>query len=100
MRLDSPDEPSRSNRDRAAHRCSDFTGSANRLGTSVRIGRDRWFDRPALRAGVEYDGAGVSPTAGGSLTFARRYGACFILHLGEASGGTLTRFQMGEYVSF
>ena len=82
------------------YRCADFAGSANRIGTSVRLGRDRWFVRPALRAGVEYDGGDVSPTAGMSLTFGRRYGARFILHLGEASGGTLTLFQMGGYVSF
>ncbi len=32
---------------------------------SVRFGRERWFVRPALRAGVECDGGDVSPTAGG-----------------------------------
>ena len=82
------------------YRCADFAGSANRIGTSVRLGRDRWLVRPALRAGIEYDGGDVSPTAGASLTFGRRYGARFILHLGEASGGTLTLFQMGGYISF
>ncbi|MCZ0935356.1 MAG: hypothetical protein OXJ54_09265 [Gemmatimonadetes bacterium] len=82
------------------YRCADFAGSANRIGTSVRLGRDRWFVRPAVRAGIEYDGGDVSPTAGASLTFGRRYGARFILHLGEASGGTLTLFQMGGYISF
>ena len=50
------------------YRCADFAGSANRIGTSVRLGRERWFVRPALRAGVEYDGGDVSPTAGASLT--------------------------------
>ena len=54
----------------------------------------------AARAGVEYDGDDVSPTAGLSLTFGLRHGARFILHFGEASGGTLTLFQMGGYVSF
>ncbi len=82
------------------YRCADFGGSANRIGTSVRLGRERWFVRPALRAGVEYDGGDASPTAGASLTFGRRYGARLILHLGEASEGTLTLFQMGGYVSF
>ena len=33
--------------------CSDFAGSAYRFGTSVRLGRDRWFVRPTLRAGAE-----------------------------------------------
>ncbi len=41
----------------------------------------------------------VSPPTGASLTFGRRYGARFIFHLGEASGGTLTLFQMGGHVS-
>ena len=67
------------------YRCADFAGSANHIGTSVGLGRDRWFVRPALRAGIEYDGGDVSPTAGASLTFGRRYGARFVLHLGEAS---------------
>ena len=82
------------------YRCADFAGSANRIGTSVRLGRGRWFVRPAVRAGIEYDGGDVSPTAGASLTFGRRYGARLILHLGEASSGTLVLFQMGGYLSF
>jgi len=82
------------------YRCAGFAGSANRIGTSFRLGRDRWFVRPALRVGIEYDGGHVSPTAGASLTFGRRFGARFILHLGETSEGTLTLFQMGGYVSF
>ena len=82
------------------YRCADFAGSANRIGTSVRLGHAHWFVRPALRVGIEYDGGDVSPTAGASLTFGRRYGARFILHLGEASEGTLTLFQMGGYLSF
>ena len=40
------------------------------------------------------DGGEVSPTAGASPTFGRRYGARFILHLWKASDGTLTLFQM------
>ena len=46
-----------------------------------------------------YYGGEVSPTAGASLTFGRRYGARFILHLGEASDDTLALFQM-RYVPF
>ena len=47
--------------------------------------------------GIQYDGANyLEPTAGASLTFGRRYGARFILHV-EESG---PRFQMGGYVSF
>ena len=35
------------------YRCADLAGSANRVGTSVLLGRSRWFVRPALRAGIE-----------------------------------------------
>ena len=83
------------------YRCANLAGSANRIGASVLVGRSNWFVRPALRAGIEYDGGEVSPTAGASLTFGRRYGARFILHVGEASGGSaLVLFQMGGYISF
>ncbi len=82
------------------YRCADFAGSANRIGTSVRLGQARWFVRPALRAGIEYDGGSVSATAGASLTFGRRYGARLILQAGEISDGTLVLFQMGGYVTF
>ncbi len=83
------------------YRCADLAGSANRIGATVRLGHCRWLVRPALRAGLEYDGGTVSPTAGASLTFGRRYGARLILHVGEASGDTrLVLFQMGGYVSF
>ena len=83
------------------YRCADLAGSANRVGTSVLLGRSRWFVRPALRAGIEYDAGEVSPTAGASLTFGRRYGARFMVHLGNAAGGSsLVLFQMGGYVSF
>ena len=84
------------------YRCADRAGSANRIGASVLLGRSSWLVRPALRAGIEYDGGDdVWPTAGASLTFGRRYGARFILHVGDESGGTaLVRFQMGGYVSF
>ena len=83
------------------YRCTDLAGSANRVGTSVLLGRSRWLVRPALRAGIEYDGGDVSPTAGASLTLGRRYGARFMVHVGKGAGGTaLVLFQMGGYVSF
>ena len=81
------------------YRCVDFAGSANRIGASVRLGRSSWLVRPALRAGIEYDGGNVLPTAGASLTFGRRYGARFIFHVGDESSG-IVLFQMGGYVSF
>ena len=83
------------------YRCADLAGSANRIGASVRLGRSGWLVRPALRAGIEYDGGDVSPTAGASLTFGRRYGARFILHVEDGSGDTnIVLFQMGGYISF
>ena len=83
------------------YRCADLAGSANRIGASVRLGRSDWLVSPALRAGIEYDGGDVSPTAGASLTFGRRYGARFILHAGDGSGNTnIVLFQMGGYISF
>ncbi|MDE2794995.1 MAG: hypothetical protein OXL34_09275 [Gemmatimonadota bacterium] len=87
------------------YRCADNTGdvinhrlagSHNQIGASVLLGRSSWLVRPALRAGIQYDGGGdVDPTAGASLTFGRRWGARFILHLAESE-----RFQMGGYASF
>ena len=83
------------------YRCADFAGSANRIGASVRLGPSDWLVRPALRAGVEYDGRDTSPTAGLSLTFGRRYGARFMAQHGEVSGGKdILLFQMGAYFSF
>ena len=83
------------------YRCTDIAGSANRIGASALFGRSGWVVRPALRAGIEYDGGDVSPTAGASLTFGRRYGARFILHVGDGSDDTnIVLFQMGGYVSF
>ncbi len=83
------------------YRCADIAGSANRIGASVLIGRSGWLVRPALRAGIEYDGGDVSPTAGASLTFGRRYGARVILHVGDGSDDTnIVLFQMGGYISF
>ena len=83
------------------YRCAEVAGSANRVGVSVLLGHSHWLVRPAVRLGIEYDGGDISETAGASLTLGRRYGARFIVHLGEASGGaTLVLFQMGGYVSF
>lgn len=33
------------------YRCADFAGSANRIGTSVRLGRARWFVRRSSATG-------------------------------------------------
>ena len=83
------------------YRCADRAGSDNRIGASVLLGRSGWLVRPALRAGIVYGrGDYVGPTAGASLTFGRRYGARFILHVEESGGGAHVRFQMGGYVSF
>ena len=82
-------------------RCDDFVGAANRVGGSVLVGRTRWFVRPALRAGMEYDGGQVTRTMGASLTFGRRYGARLIVHVGDEVGGsTIVLFQMGGYIAF
>ena len=63
----------------------------------VLLGRSGWLVRPALRAGIQYDGSDyVESTAGASLTFGRRYEARFILHVDEPG----ERFQMGGYISF
>ena len=83
------------------YRCTDRAGSANRIGAAVLLGRSSWIVRPALRAGIEHRGGDdVWPTAGVSLTLGRRYGARSIFHVGDESGGTGLRFQMGGYVSF
>ena len=72
-------------------------GSRNHIGASVLLGRSSWLVRPRLRVGIHYDGSDyVEATAGASLTFGRRYGARFILHVDESD----ERFQMGGYVSF
>ena len=76
-------------------------GSDYRIGASVRLGRSSWLVRPALRAGIQYDGGDYfEPTAGASLTFGRRYGARFILNIEECGSTACARFQMGGYVSF
>jgi len=83
------------------YRCADLAGSANQVGTSVLLGRSRWLVRPALRAGIEYDGGDISPTAGASLTLGWRYGARFMVQVGNGSGGTtIVLFQVGGYMSF
>ncbi len=76
-------------------------GSDNRIGASVLLGRSSWLVRPALRAGIQYgSGNYVGPTAGASLTFGRRHGARFMLHVEECGSTACARFQMGGYVSF
>ena len=83
------------------YRCADRAGADNRIGASVLLGRSSWLVRPALRAGIVYgSGDYVGPTAGASLTFGRRYGARFILHVAECGSTACERFQMGGYVSF
>ena len=82
-------------------RCADRAGSANRFGASVLVGRSSWLVRPELRAGIQYESSDyVGPTAGASLTFGRRYGARFILHIEECGSTACERFQMGGYFSF
>ena len=83
------------------YRCVALAGSANRIGTSVLLGRQSWAVRPAVRAGIEYDGGDVSHTVGGSLTFGRRYGARFAVDRGVLpGGGTIVLLRMGGYISF
>jgi len=78
-----------------------WTGSHSQIGASVLLGRSSWLVRPALRAGIQYDGGDhVEPTAGASLTFGRRYGARFIVHLDECGSTVCERYQMGGYISF
>ena len=83
------------------YRCVDLARSANRLGASVLLGRSRWFVRPALRWGVEYDGGSVSQTSGASLTPGRRYGARFIFHVASFfQSAPIVLLQMGGCFSF
>ena len=83
------------------YRCVDLAGSANRLGASVLLGRSRWFVRPALRWGVEYDGGSVSQTSGASLTPGRRYGARFIFHVASFfQSAPIVLLQTGGCFSF
>lgn len=83
------------------YRCADLAGSANRVGAEFRLGAADFLVRPALRAGLEYDGGKVSSTAGASLTIGRRYGARLIFQVGEVAGDSrIVLFQMGGYISF
>jgi len=76
-------------------------GSDYRIGASILLGSSSWLVRPALAAGIQYDGGDYfEPTAGASLTFGRRYGARFILNIEECGSTACARFQMGGYVSF
>lgn len=81
------------------YRCQDFTGSANRVGVSVRLGPSDWTVRPELRSGLEYDGGDVSSTFGGSLVLGGRYGARLSV-LFNVSEDLLTLFQLGGYIRF
>ena len=83
------------------YRCIDLAGSASRLGSSLRLGRSHWTVRPALRAGIEYDGGDVSHTVGVSLTLGRRYGARILVERGVLQGGgSIVLVHMGGYISF
>ena len=77
-----------------------WVGSDYRFGASVLLGRSSWLIRPALRGGIEYQTNYVGVSGGASLTFGRRYGARFILHVEECGSSACERFQMGGYVSF
>lgn len=80
------------------YRCLDLAGTSSRLGVSVRVGPSDWLVRPALRAGVEYEGSRI---VGASLTLGRRYGARFIVDRQPVSDGTtLVLLQLGGYISF
>jgi len=75
-----------------------LAGSHNQFGISVLLGRSSWLVRPALRAGIQYDGGDyVEAIAGASLTFGRHWGGRFMLDLGESG---FEHFQMGGYISF
>ncbi len=77
------------------------TGSHSRIGASVLLGRSSWLVRPALRAGIQYDGGDhFEPIGGAMLTFGRHYGARFILHIEECGSTVCERFQIGGYASF
>lgn len=82
------------------YRCFDQARSVSRFGASVLLGRSSWLVRPALRAGIEYITNYVGVSGGASLTFGRRYGARFIIHVEECGSTACGRFQMGGFVSF
>lgn len=83
------------------YRCVNLAGSASRIGPSVLIGRSSWLIRPAVRAGIEYDGGDLSHTVGAGLTFGRRYGARFFVDRGVlSSGAPIVLIRIGGYISF
>ena len=83
------------------YRCVDLAGTASRAGASLLVGRTRWFVRPALRLGIEYDSGEVSETIGAGFTFGHRHGARFIVHFGDFSRDPfIVLFQMGGYITF
>ena len=83
------------------YRCAEVPEPSFRVGAALRLAREGWTVRPALRGGVEYDTDGVvSPTVGGSLTFGRKYGARFIVDRWNVGGVSLVLMQIGGYVSF
>ncbi len=82
------------------YRCADFTGSANRVGVSLRIGQSNWFVRPGVSTGLELDGEDLSQTVGGSLTIGDRYGARVNVLVGHVTtSGSIVLFQLGGYLS-
>ncbi len=82
------------------YRCQNFTGSANRIGVSVRLGPSNWTIRPELRSGLEYDGGDVSWIFGAGLLLGGRYGARLSVHFGDVSADPITLFQLGGYLRF
>lgn len=83
-------------------RCIDAAGTTSRGGLSVRLGRADWLVRPAVRAGLAYDGDDILHTLGASLTLGRRYGGRVILDRQPLadSDDALVLFQIGGYISF
>lgn len=78
-----------------------LAGSVSRLGSSPRLGRSRRTVRPALRAGIEYDGGDVSHIVGASLTLGRRYGTRILVDRGVLQGGgSVVLVHMGGYLAF
>ena len=83
------------------YRCLDLAGTTTRFGASVRFGRPGWLVRPALRAGIAYEGRDTLHTVGASLTLGRRYGGRFVVDRQPLSDGTtLVLLQIGGYISF
>ena len=83
------------------YRCPDLADTTTRFGVSVRLGRDDWLVRPALRGGLAYEGSETLHTVGVSLTLGRRYGGRVIIDRQPLSDGvTLVLIQIGGYLSF